>query len=91
MFPPRLLQYPYSKSAKKSKSNLHKLATLQINSVKQVNRDPRESPGIPNTREKKEPLGKLAVEGPKVLQELKVLVENKGLWDHSESRERKVK
>ena len=64
MLPLRLVLYLYSKSARKSTGKLHKHAPLLIRSVREVNRDPREYRvllGTPDTREKKEHLGKLAL------------------------------
>ena len=47
--------------------------------------------GTPDTREKKEPLGRVALVVLKASQELKASGENRGLQGRRELRERKVK
>lgn len=88
------MRYLYSNFARKSTRNLHKRAVQLISSVKQVNRDLREKKvplDTPDTREKKEPLGKLALVVLKASRELKASGENKGLRERRESRDLKVK
>ena len=88
------MHYLYSNFARKSTRNLHKRAVQLIRSVKQVNRDLREKKvplDTPDTREKKEPLGKLALVVLKASRELKASGENKGLQGGRDPRERKAK
>ena len=88
------MHYLYSKSARKSTRNLHKRAVQLIGSVKQVNRDLREKKvplDTPDTREKKELLGRAALVVLKASRELKASGENKGLQGRRDPRERKVK
>ena len=86
----RLAYYLYSKSARKSTRNFHKRVPQLISSVKQVKRDLREKKvplGTPDTREKKEHLGKLARVVFWALKELKESEEHKGPRERKDSRE----
>ena len=88
------MYYLYSKSARKSTRNLHKRAPQLISSVKEVKRDLRKKKvplGTPDTREKKEPLGKLVRVVFWALKELKASEEHKGPPERKDSREQKVK
>ena len=88
------MHYLYRKFARRSTGNSLKRAAQLISYAKQVNRDLREKKvplDTPDTRERKELLGRAALVVLKASRELKASGENKGLQGRRDPRERKVK